>query len=258
MKNILAIARLSVKMGLGVTFIIFTIVSAFFILSSILYFLMPQLNRFNFQAPAVNATAMGLSSISIFLMFFSIFLSLNVLSRQFAKENVSFFLSKPLKARELLLGSSLGVNLVLLLYWLFLFLEVVIIILVFDKSYIIHATIALLPMVLLIPLYTSLCVLFFSIWPSFLCAIFPFLFIITAFAKADCLRLISYTGMDWLKKLIETSFFFIPPLGQIMAISLKVIGLINVHINLGQVFLNSIFIVILFHILAARRIHKIF
>ena len=235
---------------------IFGLISSLFVLSSILYFLLPQLNRFNFQAPAVNATAMGLSSMNIFLIFFSIFLCFAILTRQFNRASLVFILSKPLRASQLLLGSSLGLMFVLFLYWLFISLEVLVIISVFDKSYLLRALTAVLPAAFLIPLYASLCVFFFSIWPSFFSAAFVFIFIFTSFARVDIIMLVSHANLPWLEKLIETSFFFIPPVSQIMAISLEAIGLINVRIDIPGVFLRSIFIICILHILAARRISR--
>lgn len=258
MKNIFEIARLTLKMGLGLTFIIFGIISALFVFSCVLYFVMPQLNRFNLESPAVNAAAMGVSTINIFLIFFSLFFTFSILSRQFSRENLLFFLSKPLSRLELLLGVSLGLMIIFLLYWLFLSLEVGVIISLFDKSYLFSALSALLPIILLIPLYTSLCIFFFSVWPNVLCAIFPFLFIFTSFAKFDIINFVSQANLAWLKKLIEASFLLLPPVGQIMGISLKALGLTNAPINITQVVLNSIFIFIFLQILAARRISKAF
>lgn len=258
MKNIFALARLTLKMGLGPTFIIFVIVSALFILSSVLYFAMPQLNRFNLEAPSVNATAMGVSTINIFLIFFSLFFTFSVLKSQFARENLLFFLSKPLARAQILLGSSLGLMFVFFLYWLFLALEVAVIISIFDNSYLFNALSALLPIGLLVPLYVSLCIFFFPLWPNILCAIFPFLFILTSFARLDIISLVSQANLPWLKKMIEASFLFIPPVGQVMGISLKRLGLIEASINTPQVVLNSIFIIIFLHILAARRASKAF
>lgn len=258
MKNIFEIARLTIKMSLGLTFMIFSIISALFVLSSVLYFTMPQLNRFNLEAPSVNATAMGISTINIFLIFFSVLFAFSVLNRQFSRENLLFLLSKPLNRSQVLLGSSLGLMFIFLLYWLILSLEVAIIISIFEKSYLFNALSALLPVVLLIPLYVTLCIFFFSLWPNILCAVFPFLFIFTSFARFDIINLVSQVNLAWLTKLIEASFYFIPPVGQVMGISLKELGLINVAINIPQVVLNSIFIFIFLHILAGRRISRAF
>lgn len=258
MKNIFELARLTVKKGLGPTFIIFAIISALFVFSSVLYFVMPQLNRFNLEAPSVNAAAMEVSAINIFLIFFSVFFTFSVLKSQFARENLLFLLSKPLSRSQVLLGSSLGLMLIFILYWLVLSVEAAIIILLFDKSYLFNALSALIPIILLIPLYVSLCVFFFSLWPNVLCAIFPFLFIFTSFARLDIIAFVSQANLIWLKKMVEASFFFMPPVGQVMGISLKALGLIDAAINIPYVVLNSIFIFIFLHLLGARRVSRAF
>lgn len=237
---------------------IFSIISALFVLSSLMYFTMPQLNRFNLAAPSVNATAMGVSTINIFLIFFSVFFAFSVLGRQFSRGNLLFLLSKPLNRSQVLLGSSLGLMFVFLLYWLILSLEVAAIISIFDKSYLFNALNALVPVVLLIPLYTSLCIFLFSLWPNILCAAFVFLFIFTSIARFDIITLVSQVNLAWLTKLIEASFFFIPPVGQVMGISLKALGLTDAPINIPQVILNSIFIFVFLHLLGARRILRAF
>lgn len=258
MKNILEIVRLSLKLSFGATFLIFILISAIFVLSSVMYFVMPGLNKFNSQSPAVNATTMGLSSINIFLIFLTIFLSLAVLNRQFSRESLSFLLSKPIRPAQILVGTQIGLVLAFLAYWFILSLELVIIIFIFDKSFLLKATLALLPIIPLILLYTSLAVFFFCLWPNILCAIFPFLFIITSFVRLDIIELFSQTKLIWLKKLIETSFIFIPPVGQIMAISLDTINLISINIDIGRIAINSIFIILLFGVLALKRSSRIF
>lgn len=257
MKKIFQIAGLTMRLGFGATFIIFTIIAALFVLSSVLYFTIPALNNFNNYNPAINAISASLGAINIFLIFLSIFLTFSLLMRQFQKDNLIFLLSKPITASQLLLGSSLGLLFVILSFWLILSSQLLLIIAVFSKTYLSLAFFSLVPVLILAFLYLSLAVFFFCLWPSFLSTIFPFLFIITSLAKTDVENLLLQANIVWLKKIIEMSFFFIPPVGQVLGVSLKNLGITNVKIDIIYILLQSAFIVIFFYMLSLRRIHRI-
>lgn len=257
MRHILEIAHLSIKLAYGPTLFIFTAISALFVLFSLLYFFIPELAQFGSRLPGQNAALAGLSSINIFLIFLSIFLSLSVLMRQFQRDNLIFFLSKPLKPTQLLLGTTIGLAIVLLGYWALLSLELLVIIGIFSNNFLLQTLFALLPLAFLAIIYTCLCVFFFSLWPSFLSAIFPFLFILTSLARVDIKALLSSSNL-WLKRMVDLAFLFIPPIGQVMAISLKKLNFINVEQNSGLVLLHCVFIIIFFLTLGCLRISKKF
>ncbi|MEW6171319.1 MAG: hypothetical protein AB1472_07180 [Candidatus Omnitrophota bacterium] len=256
-KKILEIARLVMCLGFGATFLIFTIIAAIFVSSSILYFVMPQLANFNNYEPAINAISAGLGAINIFLIFLSIFLTFSLLMRQFQKDNLTFMLSKPITTSQLLLGTSLGILFVILSFWLILSSEVLLIIAVFSKEHLSLAVFSLLPVSILVFLYLSLAVFFFCLWPSNLSAIFPFLFIITSILRVEIQNLLLESKIIWLRKIIDISFFFVPPVGQVLGISLKNLGMTSIKTDTISILLQSVFIITFFYLLSLRRIHKI-
>lgn len=256
-RKIFQSAYLTLRLAYGSTFFIFTIITIFFVLTSLLYFFLPELGRLNAYSPAQNAATGGIGAINFFLIFLTIFLSLSVLLRQFQRDNLIFMLSKPLSACQLLLGTSLGLAIVLLTFWLIVSLELLIIISIFSPGLLLNTFISLLPLALVAILYLSLTVFFFSLWRSFFSALFPFLFILISFTRMDIKLLIAHTHIDWLKNMIDTSFLFIPPISQLAAISLKAIAVADIRINIALVLLQSIFLVMFFHALSLRRISNI-
>lgn len=245
MRQILAISRISLKLAYGPTFFIFTCIGALFVLPSLLYFFLPELAQFGYRNAGQNAALAGLGSINLFLIFLSISLSLAVLMKQFRRDNLIFLLSKPIQPTQIFLGTIIALIVVFLSCWAFLSLELLVIIALFSKEFLFRTMLALFPVALLAILYTTLAVFFFSLWPSFLSAIFPFLLILTSLARVDIQSLISSFNILWLKKIIDMSFFFIPPVGQVMAISLKKLDFLNVGVNIGPVLLHSISITVL-------------
>lgn len=258
MRKILAIAKLSIKLAYGPTFFIFMAIGSLFVVSSILYFFLPELAQFGSRDPGQNMAAAGLSSLNLFLIFLSIFLSLSVLTRQFRKDNLIFLLSKPVQSSQLLIGTALGLVIVFLSFWALLSLELLVIIALLAKHLLLQTLFALLPVVLLMLLYTSLTVFFFSLWPSSLSAILPFLFIITSFTQDDVFLLLSAGNIVWLKRLMQLAFFFIPPVGKVMAISFRQISLFDVEINLATTLAHAIFIAIFLLALGSLKVSRSF
>jgi hypothetical protein len=234
-----------------------------FVLSSLFFFFMPELGQMNTYTlgrvlrPQENAIIMGVGSINIFLIFISIFLSLSVLARQFQRDNLLFMLSKPLQAYQLLLGTQVALILALLAFWAVLSLELLFIIALNASSYVPIALEALLPVATLTVIYSSLAVFFFTLWPSFFSAIFPFMVIITSFARLDIKLLVSRTRLEWLVRLIDSGFILIPPIGQILGLPLKTLGIVDVPLNIVLLLGHSLALVVLLGLLSLKNISRI-
>jgi len=162
----------------------FLIVSMFFVLMANAPFFFdfsPVLGDVPSEAIALQIGFMG---INIFLMLISIFITLNILQEMFSKDVLIMLLSKPIRRWEMLEGISLGLFKICFLNWFIMAASLWLVIVIHLKQVHNYIWLGTSVSLLLVMIYISLMLFFYTIIPNAISGILTFFIIFAGFGSS--------------------------------------------------------------------------
>lgn len=233
----------------------FLFLSLLFVLLANTPFLINNPQLFQGMPADIASKQIGFTGINLFLMLICVFISLNILQEVLSDTNLTILLSKPVKRWHILEGISFGLFKVAFLNWLIMVSSLWLIIYLHTQEFNINILSGMGISLILIFIYISLQILFYTLIPNAISAILTFFIIIAGFGVS--------LSKEYLMSLSKSLFFLskigvelIPKINLLFGISMNILGIFNLKINCFPIFLHTIIFFITLHIISCLKFSR--
>lgn len=233
----------------------FLILSLLFVLLSNMPFIINDPKLFEGMAPKIASLQVGFMGINMFLMLISVFIGLNVLQDIFSEHNLSILLSKPVRRWHILEGAFFGLFKVLFLNWLIMVLSLWAIIYFHTKEFDLNIFLGMGISLVLVMIYISLVIFFYTLIPNAISGILTFFIIIAGFGVT--------LSKEYFASLSKYLFFLaqfgleaVPKINLILGVSMNILGIFRISINYFPIFLHTVIFLIAIHIVSYLKFNR--
>ncbi len=233
----------------------FLILSILFVLLSNMPFIINNPKMFEGMPPKIASVQIGFMGINIFLMLMSVFLGLNVMQDIFSEHNLSILLSKPIKRYQIIEGTFFGLFKILFFNWLIMVSSLWLIIYFHTKNFNADIWLGMGVSLILIMIYISLLIFFYTLIPNAISGILTFFIIIAGFGVS-----ISNEYFSSFPKLL---FFFakigvelVPKINLLFGVAMNILGIFKLRINYFPIFTQTVIFLIAIHALSCLKFNK--
>lgn len=233
----------------------FLVLSILFVLLSNMPFFINDTELFEGMPPKIASIQIGFMGINMFLMLISVFISLNVLQDTLSEHNLSILLSKPIKRWHIIEGVFFGLFKVLFLNWLIMVLSLWIIIYFHTQEFNINILPGMGISLILVMIYISLVIFFYTLIPNAISAILTFFIIIAGFGVS--------LSKEYFESVSKFLFFMaklglelVPKINLLFGISMNVLGIFKLRISYYPIFLHTIIFLVILHILSCLKFSR--
>lgn len=233
----------------------FLVLSILFVLLSNMPFFIDDPELFEGMEPKIASMQIGFMGINMFLMLISVFIGLNVLQDMFSEHNLSVLLSKPIKRWHIVEGVFFGLFKVLFLNWLIMVASLWLIIYFHTREINVNIVTGMGVSLILVMIYISLSIFFYSLIPNAISGILTFFIIIAGFG-------VSLSG-EYFASLSQLLFFFakiglelVPKINLLFGVSMNVLGIFSLNINYPPIFIHTVIFLIIIHILSCLKFSR--
>ncbi|MBL7198500.1 MAG: hypothetical protein ISS47_10435 [Candidatus Omnitrophica bacterium] len=233
----------------------FLILSLLFVLLSNMPFLINDPKLFEGMPPKIASVQIGFIGINMFLMLISVFIGLNVLQDILSEHNLSVLLSKPIKRWCILEGVSFGLFKILFLNWLIMVSSLWIIIYFHTQEFNADIWIGMGVSLILVMIYISLVIFFYTLIPNAISGILTFFIIIAGFGVS--------LSKEYFSSLSKSLFFLakfgvelVPKINLLFGVSMNILGIFKLRINYLPIFLHTIIFLIILHVLSCLKFNQ--
>jgi ABC-type transport system involved in multi-copper enzyme maturation permease subunit len=233
--------------------------SLIFISMSNLPFIMKEFPVLQGQGPLVISLQIGFMSVAVFTALISIFLSASILQDILRPSYLLFFLSKPLRRLDYLLGAILGLATILTFNWLIMTLGLWGSIFFHTGAINLNVVTGMAVLLILIILYMTLVVFFHNFMPNILSGIFAFLVALGGFGSSDLLRLLeSSKPLGIFTSSLKVAVWLLPKISGLWAISMNVLGIASIELKAIEPLIHSLVLIVLLNTFSTWRFEKRF
>lgn len=233
----------------------FLILSLLFVLLSNMPFLINDPRLFEGMPPKIASIQIGFMGISIFLMLTSVFIGLNVLQDILCEHNLALLLSKPLKRWHILEGLFFGLFKIVFLNWLIMVSSFWLIIYFHTHQFHPNILTGMGVSLILVMIYISLIIFFYTLIPNAISGIFTFFIIIAGFGVSLSKEFFSPLSNYWFM-LAKFGIEIVPKINLLMGVSMDILGIFNLRINYFPIFLHTIIFLIVIHTLSCIKFSR--
>ncbi|NQU19173.1 hypothetical protein HQ550_03355 [bacterium] len=233
----------------------FLILSLLFVLLSNVPFLINDPELFEGMPSKIASMQIGFMGINMFLMLMSVFIGLNILQDIFSDDNLSILLSKPIRRWHVLEGAFFGLFKVLFLNWLIMVSSLWLIIYFHTQELNANIWIGMSISLILVLIYISLVIFFYTLIPNAISGILTFFIIIAGFGVSLSKEFFSSASQS-LFFLGKFGVELIPKINLLLGVSMNILGIFNIRINYSPIFFHTVVFLIALHILSCLRFNQ--
>jgi ABC-type transport system involved in multi-copper enzyme maturation permease subunit len=233
----------------------FLILSILFVLLSNMPFFINDPELFEGLPPKISSLQIGFMGINMFLMLISVFIGLNVLQEMFSEHSLSLLLSKPIKRWHIVEGVFFGLFKILFLNWLIMVSSLWIIIYCHTKELNANIITGMGVSMILVMIYVSLVIFFYTLIPNAISGILTFFIIIAGFGVS--LSREYFTSLSPLFSfLVKIGLEIVPKINLLFGVSMNVLGVFSLKINYAPIFLHTVIFLLVLHLFSCFKFSR--
>lgn len=233
----------------------FLILSILFVLLSNMPFFINDPELFEGMPPKIASLQIGFMGINMFLMLMSIFIGLNVLQDVCSEHNLSVLLSKPIKRWHVIEGVFFGLFKVLFSNWLVMVASLWAIIYLHTGDFSINIFLGMGVSLVLVMIYISLVIFFYTLIPNAISGILTFLILIAGFGVSLSKEYFASMS-NYLFFLAQLGVEIVPKINLLFGVSMNVLGIFQLRINYLPIFLHTFILLVVLHILSCLKFSR--
>ena len=231
----------------------FLIVSMFFVLMANAPFFFDFSPVLGDVPPEAIALQIGFMGINLFLMLISIFITLNLLQEMFAKDVLIMLLSKPIRRWQMLEGIFLGVFRVCFLNWFIMTASLWLVIFVHLKQAHNYIWLGTSVSLLLIMIYISLMLFFYTFIPNAISGILTFFIVFAGFGSSLAPEVFNTLPVlvSWFARLgVEV----LPKVNDLNGISMNLLRIFELEsVKTAPILIHTFIFLLITHIVSCYR-----
>ncbi|MFC1709587.1 hypothetical protein ACFL2J_06005 [Candidatus Omnitrophota bacterium] len=233
----------------------FLILSVLFVLLSNIPFFINDPRLFEGMAPRIASLQIGFMGINMFLMLISVFVGLSVMQEILSEHSLCMLLSKPVRRWHIIEGVFFGLFKVIFLNWLVMVLSLWGIVYFHTGEFSVNILMGMGVSLVLVMIYTSLLIFFYTLIPNAISGILTFFIIIAGFGVSLSREFFSSIP-SFLSLFAKIGLELVPKINLLLGISMNTLGIFKLPINCFPIFVHTVILIITLHILSCFKFSR--